>query len=85
MLTEVAHNGANGPALVPAVAHTADVATGVDGVQAPPNQAMPSEQQPLSPEAEKVQQELQRGPEIADVTPDTPKIQLGPAALRIIG
>jgi len=85
MLTEVAHNGANGPALVPAVAHTADVATGVDGAQAPPSQAMPSEQQPLSPEAEKVQQELQRGPEIADVTPDTPKIQLGPAALRIIG
>ena len=63
-LAEVAHSGTNGPAMVPAVAHTADVATGVDGVQAPPNQAMPSEQQPLSPEAEKVQQELQRGPEI---------------------
>jgi hypothetical protein len=46
---------------------------------------MPSNQQPLSPEAEHVEEELQRGPEIADVTPDTPKLQLGPAALRIIG
>ena len=82
---EVAHYGASGPAMVPAVAHTADVATGVDGVQAPPNQAMPSQQQPLSPEAEKVQEELQRGPEIADVTPDTPAIQLGPAKVRLIG
>jgi len=84
-LAEVAHSGTNGPAMVPAVAHTADVATGVDGAQAPPNQAMPSEQQPLSPQAEKVQEELQRGPEIADVTPVAPKIQLGPAALRLIG
>jgi hypothetical protein len=28
---------------------------------------------------------LQRGPEIADVTPDTPALQLGPAKIRLIG
>jgi hypothetical protein len=43
------------------------------------------EQQPLSPEAEKVEDELQRGPEIADVTPNTPALNLGPAKIRIIG
>jgi hypothetical protein len=40
---------------------------------------------PLSPEAEKTEEELQLGPEIADVTPDTPAIPLGPAEIRIIG
>jgi hypothetical protein len=83
MLAEVVHTGANGPALVPSVDRTVEAK--VDGVQAPQSQVMPSEQQPLSPEAEQVEEELQRGPEIADVTPDTPKIQLGPAAVRIIG
>ena len=43
------------------------------------------EQQPLSPEAQKVQDELQRGPEIADLTPDTPALNLGPAKIRLIG
>jgi hypothetical protein len=43
------------------------------------------EQRPLSPEAQKVQDELQRGPEIADLTPDTPALNLGPAKIRLIG
>ena len=85
MLTEVAHTGATGPALVPAVDRTVEAKAEPDGVPVPQNQAMPTEQQPLSPQAEQVEEELQRGPEIADVTPDTPKIQLGPAAVRIIG
>jgi len=42
-------------------------------------------QQPLSPKAQKVEDELQRGPEIADVTPTTPALNLGPAKIRLIG
>ena len=82
MLAEVIHSGANGPALVPAVDPGVDVKAEDYGVQAPQN---PSERQPSSPEAEQVEEELQRGPEIADVTPDTPAIQLGPAKVRLIG
>jgi hypothetical protein len=41
--------------------------------------------QPQTPEQQKVEQELQRGPEIADVTPNTPAVQLGPAKVRLIG
>jgi hypothetical protein len=85
MLVEVIHSGAKGPALVPTVVHTVDVKTQADGVQASQSQVKPSDQQPLSPEAQHVEEELQRGPEIADVTPNTPKLQLGPAAVRIIG
>ncbi|HZD50348.1 MAG TPA: hypothetical protein VE178_16515, partial [Silvibacterium sp.] len=40
---------------------------------------------PLSPAAQQEEEELQRGPEIADVLPDTPAIPVGPAKLRIIG
>src|SRR5271166_5747753 len=52
MLVEVTHSGAKGPALVPAVDRTAEVKAEPDGVPVPQNQAMPSEQQPLSPQAE---------------------------------
>ncbi len=72
-------------ASVPAVPRTVDVKTPADGVKAPQNQEMPSNQQPLPPEEEKVEEQLERGTEIADVTPTTPKIQLGPAAIRFIG
>ena len=48
------------------------------------NNAAPSqEQQPLSPKAQQVEDQLQRGPEIADVTPTTPALNLGPAKIRI--
>jgi len=40
---------------------------------------------PLTPEQEQVQDELERGPEIADVTPETPALHLGPANIRLIG
>jgi len=54
-------------------------------MQDPEKQAVPSDQQPLTPEQKKVQEELQRGPEIADVTPDTPALKLGPAEIRLLG
>jgi hypothetical protein len=47
--------------------------------------AVAGEQQSLTPAQEQVQEELQRGPEIADVTPTTPALQLGPAKVRLIG
>jgi len=47
--------------------------------------SVPSEQQPLTPLQSQVEEELQRGPEIADVTPTTPALQLGPAKIRLIG
>ena len=59
-----------------------DLQTSVDQVKAQEGQIVSP---PLSPEAEKTEEELQRGPEIADVTPDTPAIPLGPAKIRIIG
>ncbi|PWT71611.1 MAG: hypothetical protein C5B46_07930, partial [Proteobacteria bacterium] len=37
------------------------------------------------PETKKVEDELQRGPEIANITPTTPALSLGPAKLRFIG
>jgi hypothetical protein len=46
---------------------------------------VPSGQQSLTPEQVQVEEELQRGPEIADVTPTTPALELGPAKIRLIG
>ena len=46
---------------------------------------VPTEQQPLTPQQTQIEEELQRGPEIADVTPTTPALQLGPAKIRLIG
>jgi hypothetical protein len=49
------------------------------------NQAAPVDQEPPLAEQEKVGEELQRGPEIADITPDTPALKLGPAKVRLLG
>jgi hypothetical protein len=49
------------------------------------NRPSPSESQHLSPQQMQVEEELQRGPEIAEVTPDTPALKLGPANIRLIG
>jgi len=53
----------------------------------PDSQAAPAAaaQEPTLQQEEAIQEELQRGPEIADVTPDTPALKLGPTKLRIIG
>ena len=59
-----------------------DLKSSVNEIKAEEGQAVSP---PLSPQAEKTEEELQRGPEIADVTPDTPAIALGPAKIRLIG
>jgi hypothetical protein len=59
-----------------------DLKSSVNEIKAEKGQAVSP---PLSPQAEKTEEELQRGPEIADVTPDTPAIALGPAKIRLIG
>ena len=59
-----------------------DLQNSVSDLKAAEGQAV---SQPLSPEEQADLEELQRGPEIADVTPDTPAIALGPAKIRLIG
>lgn len=54
-------------------------------MQTSESQAAPVDQEPTLAEQEKVGEELQRGPEIADITPDTPALKLGPAKVRLIG
>ena len=53
--------------------------------QASNSQATPIDQEPPLAEQEKIGEELQRGPEIADITPNTPALQLGPAKIRLLG
>ena len=87
MLTNVVQGGANGSAMfVPAVEHSVtDLSAGPYGGQAQDNTAAPPDQEPPLAEQEKVEEELQRGPEIADPTPDTPALKLGVAKIRLIG
>jgi len=77
-------DGTDSSNIVSAVYHPSvetSIATKPQAPQNPP----PSDQEPLTPEQQKVEEELQRGPEIADVTPDTPAVKLGPAKVRLIG
>ncbi|MGC2402818.1 MAG: hypothetical protein WA510_23700, partial [Acidobacteriaceae bacterium] len=53
--------------------------------QASNSHATPIGQEPPLAEQEKIGEELQRGPEIADITPNTPALQLGPAKIRLLG
>jgi hypothetical protein len=71
----------NGASRVPAVYRKADNKLQAQGQPSP----VSSEPPPLPPEQEQTEQELQRGPEIADVTPTTPALKLGPAKIRLIG
>src|SRR5271165_5481555 len=75
--------------LVPAVGHVTVPNSGYHPAPNMPPQAGQTapvvNQEPTPEQQEKVEEELQRGPEIADVTPDTPAIPLGPAKIRIIG
>jgi hypothetical protein len=41
-------------------------------------------QEPFTPQQTHIEEELQRGREIADVAPTTPALQLGPAKIRVI-
>ena len=66
MLVNVVQSNANGAILVPSVGHSVtDLKAEAYGVETQHSLAPPQEQQPLSPEAKEVQDELQRGPEIA--------------------
>src|ERR1700761_8672684 len=90
ILASVMPHSTRGAALVPAVSRVAEPSSDYHvtaDVQTPPqgDQAMPSDQEPTPAKQEAVEEELQRGPEIADVTPDTPALQLGPAKIRFIG
>jgi len=76
-------NGEDRPKLVSAT-YQASPETGL-ATNAQAQNPPPSDQEPLTPQQQKVEEELQRGPEIADVTPDTPALKLGPAKLRLIG
>ena len=77
-------DGTNRPDIVSAVYHPS-AETGIATKPQAPQNPPPSDQEPLTPGQQKVQEELQRGPEIADVTPDTPAVKLGPAKVRLIG
>jgi hypothetical protein len=86
MLLNLYQGKANGAMLVPGVVGSdADLKAEASGVLMQDKLMPPQEQQALSPETQKVQEELQRGPEIADVAPDTPALNLGPAKVRLIG
>src|SRR5271165_3851789 len=85
MLIGVVQNGSGTAKLVPAVDRTVDLRADGHAVQTPDNQATPADQEPTLAEQEAVEEELQRGPEIADATPDTPALKLGPAKIRLLG
>src|SRR5271166_24739 len=86
LLANLVDTNSQRPHVIEAVAHpVTGPRTVVYGQQTQGTMEVPQDQQPLSPEAQAVEDELQRGPEIADVTPDTPALQLGPAKIRLIG
>jgi hypothetical protein len=81
ILGNVVQGRTSGVTMVPATDRKATGDLQAQSAQLP----APIEQQPLTPEQEQVEQELQRGPEIADVTPTTPALKLGPAKIRLMG
>ena len=89
LLIGVVQNGSNGPKLMPAVDRTVDLRASDNSFPAPQapraDQNLPVNPNPTPEEQEAVEEELQRGPEIADATPDTPAVQPGPAKVRLIG
>jgi hypothetical protein len=86
VLVKVLRSHANGTAPARALGQSArDLKAEAYAVQTQAHPAPPQQQQPLSPDARKVEDGLQRGPEIADVTPTTPALNLGPAKVRLIG
>ncbi len=87
MLAGIVQQRTQGAKLVPGVTEpNADhhIAAAMQ-MQTSDSQAAPMDQEPTLAEQEKVQEELQRGPEIADIIPDTPALKLGPAKVRLLG
>src|SRR5271165_2574292 len=86
MLARMVQASPDGARVVEAVAHpVSHPRVEAYGVRTQANPVAPQEPQPLSPEAQEVEDELQRGPEIADATPDSPALSLGLAKIRLIG
>jgi len=72
--------------LIPPVdSSTANLKNAMFEVQTQENTMPQREPRTQLPETKKVEDELQRGPEIANITPTTPALSLGPAKLRFIG
>jgi hypothetical protein len=81
MLVDLAQGRSGGATSVPAI----NVPQESD-VQANSESSHDStEELSIAPQQEQTEEELQRGPEIADVTPATPALKLGPAKVRLIG
>ena len=87
MLTGLVQPGTKGTKQVPTATtwNANDPMAPATKTQASNSQATPIGQEPPLAEQEKIGEELQRGPEIADITPDTPALQLGPAKIRLLG
>jgi len=98
MLFNAVRGGTGGALLTPVDDRLVDLlnpqgASGAQQQETPPSESpqLPSEppivasEGPLTPEQQQVQDELQRGPEIADITPETPALRLGPAQIRLLG
>jgi len=86
ILAKVVQGNADEATLVPAVEHhLTESQAAASRAQTQDNLIPPRDQQPLSSEVQDIADELQRGPEIADVTPTTPALELGPAKVRLIG
>lgn len=87
MSTGVVQPGTKGTKQVPTATtwNANDPMAPATKTQASNSQATPIGQEPPLAEQEKIGEELQRGPEIADITPDTPALQLGPAKIRLLG
>ena len=80
MLVDMAERRTSGSTVDPPAYGEADNELQVQSQQLPV-----ADVQSLTPAQQQVEEELQRGPEIADVTPTTPALQLGPAKIRLIG
>src|SRR5277367_1983831 len=82
ILVSMVPGSGSGAKLVPAVDRKADYEPRAERDLSP---VLSEQLAPLTPLQSQVEGELQRGPEIADVTPTTPALKLGPAKIRLIG
>ena len=83
LLLKIASANSQKGILIPATEPSgANLTRAIYEVETRENPTQQQAQQPLSPNAQKKEDELQRGPEIADVTLTTPALNLGPAKIR---
>jgi hypothetical protein len=82
---EMLTNALKGTAGTTQAAGEGDKTKKASGPEVTENRPAAGESQHLSPQQVRVEEELERGPEIAEATPDTPALVLGPAKVRFIG